>query len=95
MIQKFGKFSEKLMKVYLREILNGLHYLHIHGVVHRDIKGANVLVDTDGKCKLAGNAFIIKIDEDFGSSKKLTEIRNLEQRSLFGTPNFMAPEVVK
>lgn len=54
MIKKFGKFKENLIKVYLREILRGLYYLHIHGVIHRDIKGANVLVDTDGKCKLAG-----------------------------------------
>ncbi len=54
MLKKFGKFKENLTKVYLREILNGLNYLHEHGVVHRDIKGANVLVDKAGKCKLAG-----------------------------------------
>jgi serine/threonine protein kinase len=58
MIRKFGKFKENLIKVYLREILRGLHYLHTHGVVHRDIKGANVLVDTDGKCKLAGRILL-------------------------------------
>lgn len=39
----------------MRNILAGLEYLHSHNIVHRDIKGANILVDKDGICKLAGN----------------------------------------
>lgn len=63
----------------------GLEYLHKHGVIHRDIKGANVLVDNNGVCKLA----------DFGSSKKLNEFLQKEDfRTLIGTVNWMAPEVI-
>lgn len=54
-LSKFGKFKESLVKVYMRDILEGLIYLHDHGVVHRDIKSANILVDSSGLCKLAGN----------------------------------------
>ncbi|CAD8122453.1 unnamed protein product [Paramecium sonneborni] len=82
MLQKFGPFQESLIKVYMRQILLGLEYLHQNGIMHRDIKGANVLVDNQGVCKLA----------DFGSSKK---IALNSDSTIFGTPNFMAPEVVQ
>lgn len=79
MIKRFGKFSESLIQSYLRQIINGLIYLHQNGILHRDIKGANVLVDTTGVCKLA----------DFGCS-----IIAEEAYSLKGTPNWMAPEML-
>lgn len=41
----------------MQKILEGLEYLHYHNVVHRDLKGANVLVDNNGVCKLAGNIY--------------------------------------
>ena len=66
--------------------MEGLEYLHAHDVVHRDIKGANVLVDCNGICKLA----------DFGGAKKIYSAANKEQyTSLRGTPYWMAPEVIK
>jgi serine/threonine protein kinase len=40
---KFGAFSESLVAVYIAQVLQGLSYLHLQGVVHRDIKGANIL----------------------------------------------------
>ena len=57
---------------YLRMVLSGLHFLHTRpggGILHRDIKGANVLVDSDGVCKLA----------DFGASKLLQQDLRTQQ----------------
>ena len=64
--------------------MEGLEYLHVHKVVHRDIKGANILVDNKGVCKLA----------DFGSAK-VTCLKNDQLNSLTGTANWMAPEVIR
>lgn len=60
-------------------------------MIHRDIKGGNILIDNSGKCKLAG---IITLILDFGSSKQLTDITHDSIGSICGTPNFMAPEVI-
>ncbi|KAL3839968.1 hypothetical protein ACJIZ3_024559 [Penstemon smallii] len=67
---------------YTRQILHGLKYLHDRDVVHRDIKCANILVDTNGLVKLA----------DFGLAKatKLNDVKSCK-----GTAFWMAPEVVR
>ena len=49
---------------YTRQLLEGLNYLHAHGVAHRDIKGANILVSQYNEVKLA----------DFGASKKIEDL---------------------
>lgn len=51
--KKFGKFPEQLVAVYISQVLEGLVYLHDQGVIHRDIKGANILTNKDGCVKLA------------------------------------------
>lgn len=84
-VHKFGKFQEALVRAYTRQILVGLAYLHEHQIMHRDIKGANILISNDGVVKLA----------DFGASKKITEMMTQNDcMSLKGTPYWMAPEVI-
>jgi serine/threonine protein kinase len=51
--KRFGKFPENLVGVYIAQVLEGLVYLHDQGVIHRDIKGANLLTNKDGTVKLA------------------------------------------
>jgi serine/threonine protein kinase len=86
MLDIYKFFTENVIKKYTRQILEGIEYLHAHNVVHRDLKGANILVDRDGLCKLS----------DFGGAKVIVdEIEFKQQNSFKGTPNWMAPETVK
>ena len=100
LLVKFGgKFDDSVTRNYTFQILQGLDFLHSNNVVHRDIKGGNVLVDGRGVVKLA----------DFGASKSLSTSRDdgsggcgednkagvdEAQISICGTPYFMAPEVM-
>ena len=62
----------------------GLQYLHSNRVVHRDIKGGNLLVEKDGRVKLA----------DFGMAKQMVEQASIA-KSFKGSAFWMAPEVIK
>jgi len=70
--------------VYIAQVLEGLVYLHEQGVIHRDIKGANILTTKEGLVKLA----------DFGVATKLNEA-DFNTHSVVGTPYWMAPEVIE
>lgn len=52
-VKKFGNFPEHLIANYVRQVLEGLVYLHEQGVIHRDIKAANILTTKMGEIKLA------------------------------------------
>jgi serine/threonine protein kinase len=81
----FGGFNEKLIQKYLSQILQGLKYLHNLGIIHRDLKCANILLDPSGKVKIS----------DFGCSKQIiSQSKNELLQSLKGTLPWMAPEVV-
>lgn len=54
-IDKFGPFPESLVAIYVKQVLTGLDYLHSQGVVHRDIKGANILTTKEG----TGKSFVL------------------------------------
>jgi mitogen-activated protein kinase kinase kinase len=67
LLQKAGKLPNELVKIIDFQILCGLHYLHDQGVMHRDIKAGNVLLDLNGLVKIA----------DFGVSKRASKLSNL------------------
>ena len=84
-IKQYGGLGESVLRKYTRQILLGLEYLHGHGIVHRDIKGGNILVDNAGTIKLA----------DFGCSRRMSSDTTQSKKSIVGTPYWMAPEVIR
>ncbi|XP_019241027.1 PREDICTED: mitogen-activated protein kinase kinase kinase YODA-like isoform X4 [Nicotiana attenuata] len=82
-LQEYGQLGELAIRSYTKQILSGLAFLHAKKTVHRDIKGANILVDPNGRVKLA----------DFGMAKHITG--QYCPLSFKGSPYWMAPEVIK
>jgi len=79
----FFPLVERVIRIYTLQILKGLKYLHEHGVIHRDIKAGNILIDENGCIYLA----------DFGCSKKVAGMMG-QAKTITGTPNYIAPEVI-
>ncbi|KAJ1271084.1 hypothetical protein BS78_06G102200 [Paspalum vaginatum] len=82
LLREYGPFKEPVIRNYTGQILAGLAYLHGRNTVHRDIKGANILVGPSGEVKLA----------DFGMAKHVSSFAEI--RSFKGSPYWMAPEVI-
>jgi len=96
MLVNYGPLGESLISNFVRQILTGLAYLHSKDIIHRDIKGANILVDNKGSVKIS----------DFGISKRVEASsllssgpqgghKGLQRVSLQGSVFWMAPEVVR
>ncbi|KWU45353.1 kinase-like protein [Rhodotorula sp. JG-1b] len=88
-LKQFGQLPEGLVAGYVAKILEGLAYLHAQGVVHCDLKAANVLSTKNGNIKLS----------DFGVSLQIHAIKTTRGlaaavNDINGTPNWMAPEVI-
>ncbi|KAL1021864.1 hypothetical protein UPYG_G00019040 [Umbra pygmaea] len=85
-LKSYGALTENVSRRYTRQILEGVSYLHSNMIVHRDIKGANILRDSVGNVKLG----------DFGASRRLQTIclSGTGIKSVTGTPYWMSPEVI-
>ncbi|XP_072469340.1 mitogen-activated protein kinase kinase kinase 19 isoform X2 [Notamacropus eugenii] len=88
-INRFGPLPEMVVSKYTKQILQGVAYLHENCVVHRDIKGNNVMLMPTGIIKLI----------DFGCARRLayvslTGTHSEMLKSMHGTPYWMAPEVI-
>ncbi|XP_066912872.1 mitogen-activated protein kinase kinase kinase 3-like isoform X2 [Clytia hemisphaerica] len=87
LLQEKGGLNEDHLRMYTAQILEGVAYLHKNLVIHRDIKGANILLDSSlQNVRLA----------DFGLSKKIERCSLMSDlQAVFGSPFWMAPEVVR
>ncbi|XP_067993923.1 mitogen-activated protein kinase kinase kinase 19 [Melanerpes formicivorus] len=88
-IHRFGPLPETVLCKYTKQILQGVAYLHDNCVVHRDIKGKNVMLMPNGVVKLI----------DFGCARRLAWVslsgtQSEMLKSVHGTPYWMAPEVI-
>lgn len=83
-LRRFGPLDDRTVAHYTRQIVRALDYLHSNAIIHRDIKGANIMVTSRGVVKLI----------DFGCAKKYCQEFSRGMHSVRGTPYWMAPEVI-
>lgn len=76
---------EDTARFYTTEILLGLEHIHAEGIIFRDIKPENILLDANGHIRIT----------DFGLSKSNITAKNRKAYSFCGSPEYMAPEMIK
>ncbi|XP_028248811.1 uncharacterized protein map3k19 isoform X3 [Parambassis ranga] len=89
-LHRFGPLPERVLALYTHQILEGVAFLHLNRVIHRDLKGNNVMLMPTGVIKLI----------DFGCARRLSCLNHTAcnsgdlLKSVHGTPYWMAPEVI-
>ncbi|KAM4558269.1 uncharacterized protein map3k19 isoform 2-T4 [Odontesthes bonariensis] len=89
-LHRFGPLPEQVLALYTHQILKGVAYLHLNRVIHRDLKGNNIMLMPTGVIKLI----------DFGCARRLSCLNHTAcnsgelLKSIHGTPYWMAPEVI-
>jgi len=92
LIRRYGALNERIVRIYLYQIVRGLAYIHSKKVIHRDLKCANILINGDAQIKIS----------DFGASKQLdktveedSECKEPACTSMKGSPFWLAPEIAR
>lgn len=84
-IEREGAWDLRRVSRMVTQIAAALTFAHQHGVIHRDLKSDNILIDREGNAYLG----------DFGIAKDLGETSNLTKETLLGTPAYLAPEQIR
>ena len=79
-----GRFDEARSRLYAAQICSALHHLHMAGIVYRDLKPENVLLDHEGHVRIT----------DFGLAKDSMDLTD-KTHTFCGTPDYLAPEIIK
>eukprot|EP00826_Nyctotherus_ovalis_P059266 TRINITY_DN8222_c0_g2_i1.p1 TRINITY_DN8222_c0_g2~~TRINITY_DN8222_c0_g2_i1.p1 ORF type:complete len:310 (-),score=65.62 TRINITY_DN8222_c0_g2_i1:336-1265(-) len=101
LLDKFGPLDEKIIKIYMRQILKGLKYLHSNNIIHNNLKCSNILVANEGTIKISDFA-VVKCASTFELSLKPSKENTCENtdramvsESASNSLYWMAPEVIE